>query len=51
MELYEYILHGEIIMVGVLGAIASTYSAISAIATGQSRFAVPCYVNVTAAHQ
>ncbi|XP_072025937.1 uncharacterized protein [Amphiura filiformis] len=51
MQLYEYILHGEIIMVGVLGAIASTYSAIDSIATGASRFTVPCYVNVTAAHQ
>lgn len=50
LPLYQWVVHFEIILVGLIGGISSTYSAIDAIVTGQSSFTVPCYVNQTAAH-
>ncbi|XP_071842936.1 uncharacterized protein [Apostichopus japonicus] len=50
LPLYQWIIHYEIIFVGIVGGISSSYSAINAIATGDAQFTVPCYVNATAAH-
>ncbi|KAJ8031391.1 Amino acid transporter AVT1A [Holothuria leucospilota] len=50
LPLHQRVFHFEIILVGVIGIVSSTYSAIDAIVTGQSSFTVPCYVNQTAAH-
>ncbi|XP_035662326.1 amino acid transporter AVT1J-like isoform X1 [Branchiostoma floridae] len=44
---YEWAWHIEFILIGVVGGIASTYSAIDGIAGGFQ--VVPCYVNMTAA--
>ncbi|XP_041453350.1 amino acid transporter AVT1D-like [Lytechinus variegatus] len=50
LAIHHKVIHAEIILVGVLGGVASTYSVIYSIASGQSQFTVPCYVNITAAH-
>ncbi|XP_071792147.1 uncharacterized protein [Asterias amurensis] len=49
LEIWEYILHAEIILVGLVGGIASTYSVIADLANADHpSFTVPCYVNATA---
>ena len=49
IEIWEYILHAEIILVGLVGGIASTYSVIADLANADHpSFTVPCYVNATA---
>ncbi|CAK8681446.1 unnamed protein product [Clavelina lepadiformis] len=45
IPLYIKILLGEIIFIGVVGGIASTFSIIWSLANGSSGFTVPCYVN------
>lgn len=50
LAFHHKVIHAEIILVGVLGGVASTYSVVYSIASGQSSFTVPCYVNITAAH-
>ncbi|XP_071941763.1 uncharacterized protein [Antedon mediterranea] len=50
IPLYERVIHYEIILIGIFGGIASTFSAIDDMASGASSFTVPCYVNASAAH-
>ncbi|XP_071495864.1 uncharacterized protein [Diadema antillarum] len=50
LGLHHKIIHAEIILVGVVGGVASTFSVIYSMAQGGSQFTVPCYVNATAAH-
>jgi len=40
----------EIMFVGIVGGIASTYSVVLSLVDGSSGFSVPCYVNWTAAN-
>jgi len=44
------VLLGAIMLVGVVGGIASTYSVVMSLIDGSSGFSVPCYVNWTAAN-
>ncbi|XP_033113774.1 amino acid transporter AVT1J-like [Anneissia japonica] len=50
IALHDRVIHYEIILIGIIGGIASTYSAIDDMASGASSFTVPCYVNASAAH-
>ncbi|XP_078485504.1 uncharacterized protein LOC100187512 [Ciona intestinalis] len=45
IPLYLKVMLIEIILIGLVGGVASTYSVIAAIASGSSVFTVPCYVN------
>jgi len=42
---YMKLILAEIIFIGLVGGIASTYSVISSLVTGSSGFTVPCYVD------
>ncbi|XP_038066252.1 amino acid transporter AVT1J-like isoform X2 [Patiria miniata] len=45
IAIWEYILHAEIILVGLVGGVASTYSEIYEIATAEGpTLSLPCYV-------
>ncbi|XP_072165257.1 uncharacterized protein [Diadema setosum] len=50
LTLHNKVILAEITMVGVVGGVASIFSVIYSMATGQSQFTVPCYVNATGAH-
>ncbi|XP_022112040.1 amino acid transporter AVT1E-like [Acanthaster planci] len=46
IEIWEYVLHAEIILIGLVGGVASTYSEIYDIATATGpTLTVPCYIN------
>lgn len=44
---YVKVLCCEIILIGVVGGISSTFFAIKSLVTGDSGFTVPCYVDIS----